>query len=153
MIGDGDLSDDVLELEDVGAAEDGLGFGLGVGGGGFDDDDEFRKKIEELLSRIRGGVEPDVGEMTRLVKALYEAEDRSLSAFRNDNELLGQALEDLVGRIREVIDMYGGMKHFEQVAKLYDTLNSVKVTGAAKGFKDFQTPPDLLLGFLFTCIG
>lgn len=109
----------------------------GPGGGGFDDDDEFRKKIEELLSRLRGGTEPDVGEMSRLIKALHEAADRSASAFENDNEQLGQALEDLVKRIREVIEMYGGMKHFERVAKLYGELDKIKVTGEPRGAKDF----------------
>jgi len=117
----------------------------GPGGGGFDDDEEFRKKIEALLARIQSGIEPDVAEIDKLVRAVREADDRAAAALqRNEkgDDQLAAALSDLADRIREVIEMTGGKKSAETISKLYDTINKVKMTGAPRGgadFGDFRT--------------
>ena len=116
----------------------------GTGGGGFDDDDEFRKKIEKLLARIQSGIEPDVGEIDKLVRSVKEADDRATAALgrnKQGDDQLAAALSDLADRIRETIERTGGKEYAEKISKLYDSINKVKITGAPRGtdFGEFRT--------------
>ena len=109
----------------------------GPGGGGFDDDD-FKKKIEEIIAKMRRGIEPDVAEINKLVRALDEAEERAASAMENNDARLAESLSNLATKIRETIDKFGyGMKSARKLSDLYSTLDKIK-SGVAAGPTDFS---------------
>jgi hypothetical protein len=109
----------------------------GPGGGGFDDDD-FRKRIEEIIAKMRRGIEPDVAEINKLVRALDEAEERAASAMENNDARLAESLSNLANKIRETIDKFGyGMKSARKLSDLYSALDKIK-SGVAAGPTDFS---------------
>jgi DNA polymerase III epsilon subunit-like protein len=108
----------------------------GPGGGGFDDDD-FKKRIEEIIAKLQRGIEPEAGEINKLIRTLDEVEERATVAMADNDALLAESLSNLATRIRETIDKFGyGMKSARKLADMYSTLDKIK-SGIAAGKPGF----------------
>jgi TP901 family phage tail tape measure protein len=108
----------------------------GAGGGdGFDDDefDEFRKKIQAILNKLRQGVELDPNEVLKLME-MYERARREFNELMGSRDpLLFKELTDkyqkLINEIKQTVstEYKGG---FESAYRMYNMSSKVEPTMA-----------------------
>ena len=115
----------------------------GIGGGGGFDDDDFRDRIKKLIEKLEIGVEPNVSDISNIVKILDESLERISAARGTGQEELAQELELLLGSLNTILTQRGFTKEsFREILRLFKKVEESKkgMEPGAGDFSKFRVP-------------
>ena len=128
------------------------GAGGGAGGGdGFDDDgfEELKKRIQDILARLRRGIDVDSAEIIELMKLFTEARTRFSELLGRDDadqfKDLAQQYDQLSNEIRQTVstNYKDGFESAHNMYQNYKKFSAKMAESASAGEKDFSYLRDL----------